>query len=43
MCKDIHEAFVTVLQKDEGMTVEEAQTFLDNLSKERRYLRDIWG
>jgi len=43
MCRDIHEALVTILQKEENMTIEEAQIFLEKLYKERRYLRDIWG
>jgi len=45
MCNGIHEALLTILQKSpEGaLTATEAQEFLENLSKEKRYLRDLWG
>ncbi|ORX47336.1 riboflavin synthase domain-like protein [Piromyces finnis] len=45
MCKGIHEAFSMILQQttEEAMSNIEAQEYLEILSKEKRYLRDIWG
>lgn len=42
MAKDVHEAFITILQNEGGLTKEAADDYLKNLIQEKRYLRDVY-
>ncbi|ORX84105.1 riboflavin synthase domain-like protein [Anaeromyces robustus] len=43
LCKGIQESLEEILQHYGNMSPEESKKFLDDLSNEKRYLRDIWG
>lgn len=42
MAKDVHQSILNVIQKEGHYNEEEAETFLTELKKERRYQRDIY-
>ena len=43
MAKDVHSALVGVLQSHGNMTANEANAHLATLTKQHRYIRDIWS
>ena len=43
MAKDVHSALVGVFQSQGNMTANEANAHLANLTKQHRYIRDIWS
>ncbi|SDW23723.1 sulfite reductase (NADPH) alpha subunit [Marinococcus luteus] len=42
MAHDVHEALVTVLEKEGNMTHEEAEAFMLDLQQQKRYQRDVY-
>jgi len=42
MAKDVHQSILNVIQKEGHYNEEEAEEFLTELKKERRYQRDIY-
>lgn len=42
MAKDVHEALITVIEQEGGMSREAAEAYLDDMSKQKRYLRDVY-
>ncbi|MGG1674754.1 sulfite reductase subunit alpha [Neobacillus sp. NRS-1170] len=42
MAKDVHEALLTVIEKEGSMTREEAQAYLDAMKEQGRYQRDVY-
>ena len=42
MAKDVHQSILNVIQKEGHYNEEEAEAFLTELKKERRYQRDIY-
>ncbi|MFZ0369858.1 MAG: assimilatory sulfite reductase (NADPH) flavoprotein subunit [Halobacillus sp.] len=42
MAKDVHEALITIAEKEGNMSREDAQSYIDNLRKEKRYQRDVY-
>jgi sulfite reductase alpha subunit-like flavoprotein len=43
MAKDVHAALLKVLVDSAGMSEADATTFLSTMTKEKRYVRDIWS
>lgn len=42
MAKDVHEALLSIIEKEGGMTPEGAQAYLDDMKAQGRYLRDVY-
>jgi sulfite reductase (NADPH) flavoprotein alpha-component len=42
MASDVHEALVTVVQTQAGLTHEAAEAYVENLKKTKRYQRDVY-
>ncbi|WP_354669979.1 sulfite reductase subunit alpha [Paenibacillus sp. BSR1-1] len=42
MAKDVHEALLTVIEKEGSMTRDEAQAYLDDMKGQGRYQRDVY-
>lgn len=42
MAKDVHEALITVIEQEGGMSREAAEAYLDDMAKQKRYLRDVY-
>ncbi len=42
MAKDVHQALVTVVQQQGGLEPQQAEEFLTNLRKQKRYQRDVY-
>ncbi len=42
MAKDVHEALITVIEKEGAMSREEAEAHLNDLQKQGRYQRDVY-
>jgi sulfite reductase (NADPH) flavoprotein alpha-component len=42
MAKDVHNTLVVILQKEGQMSQEEAEAYLSDLKKEKRYQRDVY-
>ena len=42
MAKDVHDALITVVEKEGRFTREEAQDYLDNIKEQGRYLSDVY-
>ncbi|MCU4677127.1 assimilatory sulfite reductase (NADPH) flavoprotein subunit [Catenovulum sp. 2E275] len=42
MAKDVHEALVTIAEKQGGKTREEAEAYVNELRKNKRYQRDVY-
>jgi sulfite reductase (NADPH) flavoprotein alpha-component len=42
MANDVHAALLTILEKEGSMSTEDAQGYLENLKKEKRYQRDVY-
>jgi sulfite reductase (NADPH) flavoprotein alpha-component len=42
MAKDVNDALLAVIEKEGGMTPEEAEAYLNDLSKQGRYQRDVY-
>ncbi|KAL0269150.1 UNVERIFIED_CONTAM: hypothetical protein PYX00_006972 [Menopon gallinae] len=40
--KDVMNAFIGIIQRENGLSFKEANNFLRNLQKENRYLQDVW-
>lgn len=43
MAKDVHSTLIDVLQSNGNMTAKEANDYLTALTKQHRYIRDIWS
>jgi sulfite reductase (NADPH) flavoprotein alpha-component len=42
MAKDVHEAFIAVAEQEGKMSRDDAEEFINNLRKEKRYQRDVY-
>ena len=42
MAADVHEALVSIVEKQGAKTREEAETYVENLKKSKRYQRDVY-
>ncbi|HHY74964.1 MAG TPA: sulfite reductase subunit alpha [Bacillus bacterium] len=42
MAKDVHEALITVIEQEGQMTREEAEEYLNQMQKQKRYQRDVY-
>ncbi|RBW68821.1 assimilatory sulfite reductase (NADPH) flavoprotein subunit [Bacillus taeanensis] len=42
MAKDVHNALIEIVEKEGGMTREQAEEYVNNLKKEKRYQRDVY-
>lgn len=42
MAKDVHSALLTVIEKEGGMTQEEAEAYLNDMQSQGRYQRDVY-
>ncbi len=42
MAKDVHEALIEILKKENNISFEESEKLLDQLRKDGRYLRDVY-
>ncbi|MGM0877992.1 MAG: hypothetical protein ACQEWV_25515 [Bacillota bacterium] len=42
MAKDVHNAVISVIEKEGKMTHEEAEAYLNEMRKQRRYQRDVY-
>lgn len=42
MAKDVHEALITVIEQEGSMSREAAEAYLDDMAKQKRYLRDVY-
>ncbi|MBM4762903.1 sulfite reductase subunit alpha [Bacillus sp. B15-48] len=42
MAKDVHNALLSIIEKEASLTPEEAETYLNNLQKQKRYQRDVY-
>lgn len=42
MAHDVHSALVTVIQRESGLSPEEAAAYLENMQQEQRYQRDVY-
>ncbi|MBT2755725.1 sulfite reductase subunit alpha [Mesobacillus foraminis] len=42
MAKDVHETLLAILEKEGGMTAEEAEAHLKDMQKQKRYQRDVY-
>lgn len=42
MAKDVHETLLVIIEKEGGMTAEEAETYLKDMQKQKRYQRDVY-
>lgn len=42
MAKDVHQAIKDVLVKEQGLSQDEAEAYLKQLKKDKRYQRDVY-
>ena len=42
MAADVHEALVSIVEKQGAKTREEAETYVENLKTSKRYQRDVY-
>jgi sulfite reductase (NADPH) flavoprotein alpha-component len=42
MAADVHEALVSIVEKQGAKNREEAETYVENLKKSKRYQRDVY-
>lgn len=42
MAKDVHNTLISIIEKEGNMTLEEAETYLDEMRKQGRYQRDVY-
>lgn len=42
MAHDVHSALVTVIQRESGLSPEEAAAYLEHMQQEQRYQRDVY-
>ncbi|WP_077212024.1 sulfite reductase subunit alpha [Bacillus dakarensis] len=42
MAKDVHETLITIIEKEGGVSRDEAEAYLNDLQKQKRYQRDVY-
>lgn len=42
MARDVHQTILTILEKEGGLTSEQAAVYLDQMRKQKRYQRDVY-
>ncbi|MFC3885873.1 assimilatory sulfite reductase (NADPH) flavoprotein subunit [Bacillus songklensis] len=42
MARDVHEALLQIIEKEGGMSREEAEAYLNDMKKQKRYQRDVY-
>jgi len=42
MARDVHQTLLTILEKEGGLTSEQASVYLDEMRKQKRYQRDVY-
>jgi sulfite reductase (NADPH) flavoprotein alpha-component len=42
MARDVHQTILTILEKEGGLTSEQATVYLDQMRKQKRYQRDVY-
>jgi sulfite reductase (NADPH) flavoprotein alpha-component len=42
MAKDVHNSLIEVIAKEGNMSTEQAETYLNDLQKQKRYQRDVY-
>jgi len=42
MAKDVHEALITIIEQEGSMTREQAEAYLNDMAKQKRYQRDVY-
>jgi len=42
MAKDVHEALISITEKEGGKSREDAEVWVKQLQTEKRYLRDVY-
>ncbi|SDH68218.1 sulfite reductase (NADPH) flavoprotein alpha-component [Alteribacillus bidgolensis] len=42
MAKDVHNALLEIIEKEGGISAEQAEEYLNNMKKEKRYQRDVY-
>jgi sulfite reductase (NADPH) flavoprotein alpha-component len=42
MAHDVHQTFITIIEKEGSMGREEAESYLAAMQKEKRYQRDVY-
>ncbi|WP_132746869.1 assimilatory sulfite reductase (NADPH) flavoprotein subunit [Scopulibacillus darangshiensis] len=42
MANDVHETFIAILEKEGGMSHEEAEEYLNDMRRQKRYQRDVY-
>ena len=42
MAKDVHEAIKSVLKKEQNLSDEDAEVYLKQLKRDKRYQRDVY-
>ena len=42
MARDVHQTILTILEKEGGLTSEQAAVYIDQMRKQKRYQRDVY-
>ncbi|WP_456275178.1 sulfite reductase subunit alpha [Bacillus sp. AK128] len=42
MAKDVHETLISIIEKEGGMSREDAEAYLNDMQKQKRYQRDVY-